>query len=251
MNDKLFSYIKECEKHYVRFTNRTFPISYEIESKTITLDKAEREGFDSWATAHYNVATKEHLLKLWENIYSLPSEYIVFHEFTHMVDTYMYVGNDKLKYVQNHGYTEFHASQIETLLLLGAQSVSDKISFPMDKKVETVSKQMTIEEFVYEPHKIACNMISRKDFPANIEALKVTLGLIFNYYGRRSVCKKYAVDFIDNVDNTLISSLIVEDTVNMYNTVLTDFLSDNIISMLDDLYGRMIMALIKKYGLTE
>lgn len=217
----------------------------------ITLDKSKKTGFDSWATAHYDIAADKHLLEIWQDIYVLPSEYVLFHEFTHMLDAYTYARGNKVKYVQNHGYTEFHASQIETLLLLGAQNVSDEISFTMNTEIETISKKMTIEEFVDAPYKIACDMIARDDFPANIEALKVTFGLIFNYYGRRSICKKYAIDFDDNVDTSLIGSLIFDDTVKALNVFLTDFLSDDKINVLDELYGRMIMSLISKYQLTD
>ena len=63
------------------------------------------------------------------------------------------------------------------------------------------------------PRNLANELISREDFPANIETLATTMGAIFNYYGRRSICKMYATDYIDEADTSVIAGFIGEDTV--------------------------------------
>lgn len=63
---------------------------------------------------------------------------------------------------------------------------------------------VTTEEFVIAAHDTATNLINRSDFPADVETLSITFGLIFNYWGRRSFCKMYAIDYVENVDNEAI-----------------------------------------------
>ena len=44
--------------------------------------------------------------------------YIVFHEFTHILDTEMYAKQDSWKYMALSGYTEYHAAQVELMICL-------------------------------------------------------------------------------------------------------------------------------------
>ena len=46
--------------------------------------------------------------------------------------------------------------------------------------------------------------MNRTDFPRDIEALKTTVGVLYNYFGVRSICKMYAKDYTEEVDNTII-----------------------------------------------
>lgn len=108
----ILNYIKNCEEEYKEFLEISYFPSYKIIYKELTLEKAENKGFDSWATALYNVSTEIHRLEIWNKIHTLGStgKYIVFHELTHILDDEEFVGKDNKQYVANHGYAEYHAS---------------------------------------------------------------------------------------------------------------------------------------------
>jgi len=247
----LESYIKGCESYFIHFCEiNSFP-KYQIVSKELTLDKALKQGFDSVAAAFYDVTTGTHRLEIWSQLYlpQMNAKYLVFHEFTHILDAEIYSQKDKLKNVSNKGYTEYHAAQNDLMQLLGEKSVSEQFSFNMNQHFETFSGKKSALEFLMMPHKHAVEMINRKDFPANIEALAVTLSLIFNYYGRRSICKMYANNFEDTADNTIIARLIHEDTVKALDVFMVGRLDKGKVAMIDTLYQRMAISLAQQFKL--
>ena len=76
-------YIKECEEAYKKLLGlESFP-EYNIKYKTITMKKSEQQGFDSFATAYYDIPSRKHLLEIWDNLYMLGNAgtHVVFHEF--------------------------------------------------------------------------------------------------------------------------------------------------------------------------
>lgn len=70
-------------------------LPYTFESKTVSLVKADSEGFDSVAQSKYNPETQEHTLIVADNLIIEP--YILFHEFTHILDAETYARGDKVK----------------------------------------------------------------------------------------------------------------------------------------------------------
>ena len=61
-NDIRFSYIKECEKEFKELLEiDNFP-KYDVQYKELTMEKSEKEGFDSFATAYYDIPTGKHIL---------------------------------------------------------------------------------------------------------------------------------------------------------------------------------------------
>lgn len=244
-------YIKGCEEAYKKLLGlESFP-EYNIKYKTITMEKSKQQGFDSFATAYYDIPSRKHLLEIWENLYTLgdAGTHVVFHELTHVWDDELYVQGDKIKYLSNHGFTEYHASQIEMMKLLGADTVSQEITFSMVDAIDTVSGRKIIQEYVTAPHALATELISREDFPVDFETLKCTLGVIFNYYGRRSICKMYANDYREEVDNSAIEKLITPTVVTFLNGYMTGWLNQASIDVLGDLYGRMVVSLANKFHL--
>ena len=95
------------------------------------------------------------------------------------------------------------------------------------------------------PRKHATKLISRKDFPRNIETLATTMGLIFNYYGRRSICKMYAIDYNDCADMDIIAGFIGQETIKALNDYMLGWFDAAKVSYIDTLYGQMIIALAK------
>lgn len=254
MTDSLLlkQFIKKCESDFMCFCGiDTFP-PYNVVSKEMTLDKSKKEGFDSVASAFYDVSTGAHRLEMWSKLYlpQMNAEYLVFHELTHILDAETYSQKDKCKNVANKGYTEYHAAQNDFMQLLGAKNITEPFSFSMKQRFETFSREESAFDFLMQPHNHAISMIERDDFPASIEALAVTLGLIFNYYGRRSVCKMYATDYVDNADNSVIAGFIREDTVKALDMFMLDWFTKERVSMIDSLYYKMVISLAQQYHLS-
>lgn len=251
MENNLLKYVSECEETYKQFLEISEFPEYELVAKELTLEKSERQGFDSWATAFYDIPTGKHRLEIWSGMHTFGQDgkYVVFHELTHILDDENIVKRDKVKYLANHGFTEYHASQIELMQMLGAENIHQHIVFSMSDKIKTVGGEKTIKEFLDMPRLLAIELINRADFPANIETMKVTMGLIFNYYGRRSICKMYALDYQDNEDNSTIAKLIYPQTVTLLDGFMVGWFDDSKVAFINNLYQRMLPSLCVQYNL--
>ena len=247
----IISYVRSCVNDFKLFVGiNTFP-DFKIISKEIALEKATEQGFDALAAALYDSSKDLHSLEIWSKLYlpQMNAKYLVFHELTHIWDAEVYSKKDKIKYVSNKGYTEFHAAQIDFMRILGAKNIFTSFSFDMNQKVETFSGTKTAREYLNEARIIATNLIQRTDFPANIETLAVTLGAIFNYYGRRSICKMYANSYNDTADMSAISSLIKEQTVTALDNFMLEWLTPERVALVDKLYYRMAISIAQQYRL--
>ena len=248
MEKNITDFVQSCIDDYKHFVDiESFP-SFDVKRKEMTLEKSLKQGFDAPAAAFYDIPTGNHTLEIWSKL-SLPqmnAAYLVFHEFTHIWDAEVYSQRDKLKHMSNKGYTEYHAAQIDFMKLLGAKSIAEPFSFSMKQSVETFGGTKTAKEFVDMPRNLANELISREDFPANIETLATTMGAIFNYYGRRSICKMYATDYIDEADTSVIAGFIGEDTVKALDAFMLGWLDTGKVSLLDALYRKMIVSLVRR-----
>jgi len=223
--------------------------SYQLIPKDMSLELAKKQGFDSPAATFYDIPTGAHKLKIWSLVPQLRADYLVFHEFTHILDAETYSKRDKNKHMSNRGYTEYHAAQIDFIKLLGAESISQPFSFSMSKTFETFGGTKTAADFVKTPHAHATELINRHDFPANIETLATTFGLIFNYYGRRSICQMYSIDYLENVDNSTIADLILKETVEALDKYMLGWFDSIHVATIDQLYQRMAISLAQQYHL--
>ena len=133
--------------------------------------------------------------------------------------------------------------------LLGAKNIAEPFSFSMKQTVETFGGTKTAKEFVDMPRNLAVELISRDDFPANTGTLATTMGAIFNYYGRRSICKMYAIDYVANEDMSVIAGFIGEDTVKALDAFMLGWLDTTRVSLIDALYRKMIVALAQRNNL--
>ncbi len=217
------NYVQSCVDDFQSFVGiDSFP-NFAIIPKEMALEKATKQGFDALASALYDSSKGLHSLVIWSKLY-LPQ--------------------------MNAKYLVFHAAQIDFLQILGAKNIFTPFSFDMNQKVETFSGTKTAREYLDEARTLATNLIQRTDFPANIETLAVTLGAIFNYYGRRSICKMYATGYNDDADMSLISSLIKEQTVTALNSFMLEWLEPERIAIVDQLYYRMAISIAQQYHLT-
>ena len=228
-----------------------FP-SFSIKSKEITTEKSKKQGFDALAAVFYDISTGVHSLEIWSRLYlpQMNAKYLVFHEFTHIWDAEVYSLKDKVKHMSNKGYTEYHAAQIDFMKILGAANIYEPFSFDINHKIETFTGTKTAKDFVEMPLNLATELIMRPDFPANIETLATTMGSIFNYYGRRSICKMYAVNYDDTADAKAIASFLGNDTVKALDEYMLGWFEKNKVSLIDELYRMMVLTFASKYNLS-
>lgn len=147
------------------------------------------------------------------------------------------------------GFLEYHASQIETIKILGYESIGENISFSMKQQVETVASIKSMQNFVDEPANTAKSLLRRSDFPKDLETLLTTAALIFNYYGRRSICLMHAQDYREDVDIIEFSEFIGTAQLAALDTFLKGWLNAAQIDVLGQFYFGMIGTKIKEYGL--
>lgn len=235
--------IKQYENDYIDFMGiNNFP-EYKLELYEIKANEADIAGFGIVAQALYDPKTGQHTLRICTNLEV--KEYIVFHEFTHILDSEMYANKDAIRYAYLSGYTEYHASQVELMFLLGAQKISDNIcGKTMRSVIPTFPNERTVEEYIISKHKLVIDMMNRKDFPANIEALKVTLGVLYNYWGSRSICKLYLDDYQEHVDNSAIIRIIPPSVFLVMNIFMDGWFDDSKVEKSFGPYSNALMPII-------
>lgn len=247
----IINYVQSCVDDFKSFVGiDSFP-NFKIIPKEISLEQATNQGFGILASAFYDSSTGLHSLKICSklNLPDMKAKYLVFHELTHIWDAEVFSKKDKIKHVANKGFTEFHAAQIDFMQVLGAKNIISPFSFDMDQKVETVSGTKTAKEYLDEARLLATNLIQRTDFPADVETLVVTLGAIFNYFGRRSICKMYAKNYKDDTDISAISSLIKDEVATLLNNLMISWLTPDIIAIIDKIYYPMAVSIAQQYHL--
>lgn len=255
--DKLLfsTYVENCIESFMTFISISSLPEIQMIPMTLSPSDAHAKGFGSLATHYYDVSTGHHTLKIWEDIYKpqLHADYLVFHELTHVVDTEKYAQRDKMKNVAIKGYTEYHAAQIDFLKVLGAETASEGRVFSLSQRIVTIIKEQTALSFVLAAHEAVLALLTRSDFPRDLEALVTALGMIFNYIGRKSICKMYASDYCEFTcllnDTIIESNFLGQDVYNALDTMLTGWLSESLIEILGIGYTKIVFGMVDKYNL--
>lgn len=246
--EEIRSLIGKYEREYIEFMGIESIPKYKLELFEIKLGEIDAAGFGAIAQAIYNPKTDEHILRICVNLDLM--KYIVFHEFTHMLDAEMYAKKNPLKYMYLSGYTEYHASQVELMVLLGIDSIySTKFKFSLKTKIETLPVSKSVEEYMVAKHQFVADMMSRSDFPINIEALKTTIGALYNYFGLRSICKMYGENYVEQVDNTAIIKILPLQVFFVMNTFMEGWFDKSKVELSFGPYSNAIMPMINKYKL--
>lgn len=240
--------VKQYEEEYKKFMGiGDFP-KYELELFKIDLENSDESGFGILAQAKYNFDTGKHILRVCTSFEGIEfMKYIIFHEFTHILDSEIYVEKDVSKYIYLSGYTEYHASQVELMVLLGADNInSEDFSFSVNNEIETVTRKMRVEEYVSERHQFVVDMIRREDFPASFDTLKSTIGILYNYYGLRSICKMYGNDYIEHVNNSAILEIMPSDIFYALNTFMNGHFNKGKVELSYGLFSNILMPIAKE-----
>ena len=243
-------YITEIKKHEINFKKfmgiDTFP-QYTVYTKEVSREVSDAQGYDSAAFTHYDIQEKSHTLTISNNL--TLCEYLLFHEFVHMLDSELYVKENQTRYVGLSGFTEYHASQIELLAMLGMRSINDKPSFSMNTIIHTVSGDKSVKQYISEKQQHAIELFSRADFPSSIETLKSSFGVLYNYWGLRSICKMYATDYTEDIQNQSFLHYIPTSVFVLQNGIMRGWLNNTTIDKSIALYARTIYSLIQQYKL--
>ena len=243
MKKQVESYVDE----YIRFMGiENFP-AYDLLFKEVSLSKSISQGFEAPACASYDTQTHKHTICVATNLELMKC--VVFHEFTHMLDSEKYVYGDKMRYLGLSGYTEYHASQIELAQLLGSENFANIPSFTMNTLVSTISGEKSVSQYIREKQEHAIELFSRNDFPASIEALKSSVGVLYNYWGLRSICEMYATDFTETVNNSAFLKFIPTIHFSALNRLMYGWLDKAKIDLSIPLYINIVCTLIRDYKL--
>lgn len=231
-------------KNFMKISN--FP-KYSLKTHKVSIATADSQGFEIAASASYQPLTGEHSLLISTNL--LFSKHLLFHEFTHIYDSELLVNGDKKRYGGLSGYTEYHASQIELLSLLEAKSIDSPISFSMNTIISTFAGAKSVKQYVNDKYQHAIDLFNRKDFPSNIHTLKSALGLLYNYWGLRSICEMYATDFEEAVNNEVFLKTISFQLFSVNNNLMHGWLDKEKIELSINLYWYIIFPIIEEYKL--
>lgn len=246
-NEMIIRKIQLYEENFKKFMGiADFP-TYKLATKVASLSVADSRGFDSAASTFYQPKTDSHTLQVSTNL--ILSQYLLFHEFTHILDSEMYAKGDSMRYAGLSGFTEYHASQIELMQLLGATSVNDSISFPMQTTIHTFSGEKSVAQYIQDKQQHAIELFSRDDFPADIDTLKSAFGILYNYWGLRSICEMYSSDYVENVQNDAFLKFIPSVYFSLLNTLMHGWLDTSIIEKSIPLYLNTLFPLIQQYKL--
>ena len=247
-------YVTECIRHFQSFAGVTLPQPVII-PVPISLASAQQNGYGAWATHKYIPLEDRHYLYIWDSLFkgAEACEYLLFHELTHIWDAERYAKGDKMQYFAIKGFTEYHAAQIDMMKAVRCISIDQPIHFTMEETVTVFPSEESVLSYVRSARDTANSLLSRNDFPKDLEALVTFLGLVFNYLGRLSICTLYSknypqyMDELEKLDG--IRAFLNPEVFDLMLKLLNGWLSDNTISVLGKGYMVIASGLINKYHL--
>lgn len=242
-------YARKCEIDFLKFMNVSCLPNYTITPINITPENADSKGYAAPANVKYDFNTNTHHMSIWTILPTLTADYIMFHEFTHMIDTERFCKSNKIKYIANKGYTEYHASQVALMKMLGAKTIDSTLSFTMEQPVETYSGCISVAELLNTPLNTISEIIKRNDFPADIDTLSTVIGLAFNYYGYRSICQMFAQNYAGSENTSALKQLMGDSTVNLIGKLMYGWFDDAKVAIIDDICKNVIFSMLKKHNL--
>lgn len=240
---QLNTYVDE----YISFMGITHFPEYILQTQKVSEVTVALQGFEVAAATFYQPISGQHTLLVSTNL--CLSKYLVFHEFTHMLDSELHVDGDKIRYTGLSGYTEYHASQVELIQLLGAKAIDDIPSFSMNTMISTFAGEKSVSQYVREKYQHAINLFNREDFPVNVNTLKSAFGVLYNYWGLRSICEMHATDFKETINNAAFLRFIPTTCFTLMNNLMHGWLDKNKIELSIPLYINSVFPIIKNYKL--
>ena len=169
-------------KHFMRID--VFP-EYDIEY--YQLDNSA--GFAYVGHARYDARSKKHTLLLPENL-NVP-RFLLFHEMTHIYDMHRYSKDDRNYDFFLTGYMEYHAAQVELMVMMGAENIDSKIAFSMKDIIN--NSEWSVQQYLDDKLDLAKKLVQEIEKQKRIDGLRA----FFNFLGLKSICSMFATDFKD------------------------------------------------------
>ena len=88
-----------------------------------------------------------------------------------------------------------------------------------------------------------------KHFPKDDNTLKSAFGVLYNYWGLRSICEMYASDYVEEVQNDAFLQFIPTINFCLMNIMMHGWLDKQNIEKSIPLYINTLFPLIEKYKL--
>ena len=234
---------------YSDFMGIDYSPNYELQFKKVSQERADSYGIESPANTRFLIDLQKHILCVAEN--SPREKYIIFHELTHMLDSDLHVKGSKIRKMGLGGYTEYHASQIGFVELLGASEVNSVKPFSMNDMCNTISGNKSILDYVGEKQQTASYLFGQKGFPTDLQQLSDSLGVLFNYWGLRSICEMYATDFVEIIDNDVFMTFIPSKLFSEINRLMHGWLDEEQIEQSIVRYNAIIFSIAKQLNLSS
>ena len=95
----------------------------------------------------------------------------------------------------------------------------------------------------------AIELFSRADFPSSIKTLKSSFGVLYNYWGLRSIYEMYATNYTENIENQSFLNYIPTNVFVLLNRLMLGWLNDSAIDASIPLYANTLVTLAKQYKL--
>lgn len=247
MRDTIAKTIKRLELDYIKFMGiKDFP-NYCLTTKELSKSAIDDKGFESVASVNYKADSDTHYLCVSSNL--LISSHLLFHEFTHILDTEMYAKQDKIKHAYIYGFTEYHASQIGFLQLLGAKSKNDIISFSMNDKIESFSITTSVLDYITTKQNLAIELFERNEFKTDFATFSTAIGVLHNYWGLRSICEMYAIDYEEVIKNEAFLNVMSSFHFAKLNNLMHGWFDSKKIDECIAVYSTVVNNLIRTYRL--
>lgn len=246
-------YVKSALNKYIEFmgiAKNGFP-SFTIKVHNFN-EKELSKGYVSLANQDYDISNDRYCITV-SNIVKSSTPYmgsLLFHEFTHILDTYRYVNGDKNRNAGIKGYTEFHASQVELIKMLGNERIDTIKNFSMNEELTTSYGKQSVKEYLFSRINSASEICVRTDFPHDIATLSTVYGIVYNCWGIEDICRRYATDYNESDFN--VSNSVKQvfnggfDALNKYfkEVELVD------VNLLIEFHRKMIISSAQKYKLS-
>lgn len=148
--------------------------------------------------AQADYVSGKHVLRL-PSICETPRS-LLYHELTHIYDMEMLKNGEKIHDFCLTGYMEYHASQVDLMVRLGANSIEDTPSFSICDYIN--DQGLTVSEYIDKKFVIAVDMLNDSKLNERLTGL----GVLYNFLGLRSICLLYALDYKDNDNFSCIAN---------------------------------------------
>lgn len=239
--------ILASENEYRTFMNLDAFPKYDLREKELSLATVDKQGYAPIAQAHYAPSSDKHTLIISTNIH-IP-EYVLFHEFTHILDDELFAKYSKDRYTLISGFTEYHASQVELMRLLNADSIDSALSFSKETIISTVIGKRSVSQYINDKLQQSSDLFSKSDFPASIDELSTALGVLFNYLGLQSICQMYSIDYVENCNYTSILNQISAPLFHNLKLSMQGWLTPIQVERACTIYWNILSSINSRYNL--